>query len=277
MIMIVMTFFSMILLGGSGWVKKKGQGYLKLNQFWVQTSGGYFNSDGVLDPMRMSSLFTSSLYGELGAGQKLSFEFYLPFYSRNELMISDDMGNISFEEGIGGFGDINLGLKQSLVEEESVALSLTYMVSIPTGITQGGTDGTLFTGDGDLNGLIKSDVGIPFGFGKIGGYVNANLGYNFRTQNFSDELWYGSELGLTAFESGFWLIARMMGISATQKGTTPGGIPFAGNVSFTNYSVEASMLLNKEIGISANYVGNISGSDVLITPAFNFGVFYEFR
>ena len=265
------------LIAGSGWVKKKKQHYLKLNQFWVQTAGGYFDQEGLLDPMRMASLYTTSLYGEIGTGEGISIEFYVPIYSRNVLAISDDMGNMASKESIGGIGDVNFGLKQSILAKDHLAISMSYMVSIPLGVTQGGSDGTLFTGDGDLNGLVKCDIGVPFGLGKIGGYINGNIGYNLRSQNFSNELWYGSELGISFLENNVWIIGRLVGIEATQSGSSSSGIPFASNVSFLNYSVETAYYLNSDYGISAGYVGNVNGSDVLITPAYNVGFFYDLK
>ncbi|MEM7162116.1 MAG: hypothetical protein AAF487_06690 [Bacteroidota bacterium] len=266
-----------ILFAGSGWVKKKGETYIKLNQNWVQSIGGYFDSEGNFDPQRESSLFTTSFYTESGLGENLSFEMNLPLFTSNRLIITDEMGNETLNESIGGIGDVNLGIKQSLVKKDYFAMSMTYTLGVPLGSVSGGTDGTLFTGDGELNGMIRTDIGIPFGFGEFGGYFNANLGFNFRGNVFSDELLFGSELGISAFKSRFWLISRIVGIEAVQSGQTSNGNPFAGNVSFINYSVEGDMYLGERLGLSVNYVGNISGADVLITPSYNIGVFLDIK
>jgi len=262
---------------GSGWVKKKGETYLKLNQYWVTSQGGYFDADGVLDPFRQSSLFTTSLYGETGLSEGWSFEFYVPLFSTNTLSISDEMGNEIFTDKISGIGDLNLGVKQLLVNQDAFALSATYMLGLPLGLNSGGDDGTLFTGDGELNANFRLDAGIPFGLGKFGGYFNANVGYNMRSTIFSNEFAFGTELGLSAFESKFWIITRLNGIEATKTGANTEGNLFASNVNFVNYSVEANMYLSNELGLSVNYVGNVSGANVLITPAYNVGLFLDLK
>ena len=276
-LLIVVLTISLSANAGSGWVKKKGETYLKLNQFWVQSDRGYFDANGVFDPLRRSSLFTTSLYGESGLGERWSMEFFVPIYTRHTLTTLDEMGNEVSKDAIGGIGDVNFGLKQSIVNNSNFAFSATYTIGLPLGVTGGGEDATLFTGDGELNAMLRLDAGVPFGFGKVGGYFNLNAGYNLRSQIFSDEFLFGTELGISVFESKLWLIGRIIGIEATQSGTNADGNVFASNVNFVNYSVEANLYLNERLGISSNYTGNVSGSTVLISPAYNVGFFYDIK
>ena len=270
--------FSSVLFAGSGWVKKKGQTYYKLNQSWVSSSF-YFNSLGVLDASLSSTLFTTSFYMESGLGDNWSLELYVPFYTRHTLTREIAQGSeVVFDDALSGLGDINFGVKNSLLNKDFMSLSATFMLGVPLGTTREAEDGFLFTGDDELNGMVKLDMGIPFGSKNFAGYFNTNVGYNLRGQNFNNELGYGAELGLSAMESKFWLISRINGIRA-MKGTSgeQQASVFASNVNFLNYSIEADIYMTEKLGLSVNYVGNISGNDILIAPTYNVGFFYDVK
>ena len=274
---VVFVIATLKVHAGSGWVKKQGETYYKLNQSWV-SSISYFNSLGALDPTLKSSLFTTSFYMESGVGDKWSLELYVPLFVRHTLERNmATTSEMEFEDAISGIGDVNFGAKYALINKGLVAVSSTFTAGIPLGTSRESEDGFLFTGDQELNAMVKLDAAVPFGNKTFGGYFNVNAGYNLRTQNFANEVWYGTELGISAMESKFWLIGRINGIEAMSGSSDQMGNAFESNVSFLNYSIEGDIYMTEKLGLSVNVVGNISGNDILIAPSYNVGFFYDVK
>jgi len=197
-----MLVFSLDAFAGGGWVKSDGYGYYKLGQAWVSDLG-YFSGDGDFASGLETTLLTTSLYAEHGVGKGVSLEGYLPIFVRHSVdgIITEEMEDVQFSDAVNGIGDANLGLRVQLMKKDFFAWSGTFTLGLPLGSPTLGERKNLFTGDGEFNQLIRTDVSAPFGGDKVGGYVTAYTAVNLRAKNFSNEWWYGFEVGVSALES----------------------------------------------------------------------------
>ncbi len=265
-------------IAGGGWVKQKGFGYYKLSQAWVSSEGYFSGADGY-SPGLNSQLLTTSLYFEHGLGKGVSLEAYLPIYIRHSIegTILQDSTELSVNDAAGGIGDTDIGLRFRLYQSESINVSGTVKLGLPTGGIEKGDRGNLFTGDGEFNQLFRVDASVPFGTKKIGGYATAYLGYNNRNEPFSPEVHYGFEAGVSTAESRLWLIGRLLGIHAADDEAREFSNGFTQSMSFTNFMVEAAFYMDEEIGFSVSYTGSVSGNVLLVAPQYTVGLFMDVR
>ena len=275
----IATCFSLSMSAGGGWVKSKGQGYYKLNQTWVESMGYFTGGDGY-SPRLNSQLFTTSFYMEHGLGKNFSMEVYLPLYVRHtvEGMIVEDGENLIVDDAAGGIGDANFGLRTSLYSSDFLNISGSLTLGLPLGSATLGERNNLFTGDDEFNQLLRTDFSIPWGGKKVGGYSTVYVGFNNRSRNFTNELWYGAEAGISALDSKLWLIGR---INAIEAGDTGSEMEFTNNftqsMSFTNYMVEAAFYMDPRTGLSVSYTGSLSGNVLLVAPVYSVGLFFDLR
>lgn len=272
---LLMSIVSLSAFAGGGWVKNKGQGYYKLGQTWVSDMG-YFAGEGIFSESLNTDLFTTSFYMEHGLDKGLSVELYLPFYTRHSVTGSYVENEISreFNESVGGLGDMNVGLRWKMMEKGLLNWSGTFTLGLPLGNPERGQRGNLFTGDGEFNQIIRTDMSAPFGGKTIGGYANVYGGFNNRSGLFMNEWLYGAELGLSAIDSRLWLIGRYNAIDVIgQQDASVSPNTFAASATFATYSASLSFLVTEKVGISFDYTGLASGEIQLVDAAYAGGVF----
>ncbi len=278
LIILLLLLFTKDTLAGGGWIKEKGKGYYKLSQAWV-SSEGYFSGAEGYSPDLNSSLLTTSFYMEHGLGQGVSLEVYLPFYIRHtvEGTLIEDSDELIVEDAYGGIGDLDIGLRFQLFKSDLLNFSGTVKMGIPTGATDKGERGNLFTGDGEFNQLLRVDASVPFGNKKVGGFVNTYLGYNNRQAPFSNEVHYGIESGVSTAHSRLWLIGRLLGINAGNEDEREFTNGFTQSMSFTNFMIEAAFYADDKYGFSVSYTGSLNGNVLLVAPQYSAGLFIDIR
>ena len=269
------------LLAGGGWPQQKGRGYFKLSEWWIRADQHYTDF-GSIDPNVTNGLFNTSLYGEYGFTDKLTGVLYFPLFSRALFnnTVSGTTGEVLMPgEAINGIGDVDISLKYGLVQKGSFALSATILFGLPLGEDNGGSEGTLQTGDGEFNQLLQFDAGLGFKIGKVDAYSNAFIGVNNRTQGFSDEFRYGFEIGANLFNNKFTPIMRVYGVQSFNNGTLPseatGTTIFANNTEHFTIAPEINYNINNQWGVSAGISKAISGKLIYANTAFNVGVFVK--
>ena len=263
---------------GGGWIKEKSKGYYKLSQAWV-SSEGYFSGENGFSPRLNSSLLTTSFYMEHGLGQGVSLELYAPFYIKHRVegVIEVDSVDLNIDDGIGGFGDTDIGLRFQLYKSDLLNVSGTVRLGLPTGGTAKGDRENLFTGDGEFNQLMRVDASLPFGNKKVGGFLNTYAGFNNRQTPFNDEVHFGIETGISTAQSRLWLIGRITGIRAGKGNATEFTNGFTQSNSFTNYMVEAAFYMDDNLGFSVSYTGSIDGNVLLVASVYNAGIFLDIQ
>ncbi len=265
------------------WTKKKGKGYYKLSA-WSLTSDQHYTDTGAIDPNATRGYFNLNFYGEYGITDKLDVIAYIPFFSRtyqNE-QVSGTTGQVLQEgEALNGIGDSDIAVRYGILNTGKLALSGTLKFGLPIGDDSGGSDGSFQTGDGEFNQLAQLDFGIPFKVKDLNAYGKTYLGYNNRTQGFSDELHFGAEAGISFLKSKLWVIGRLNAVQSLQNGdlsaqNTQGSI-FANNIEYTSVAGEVAYYLTKKLGVSFTFASTIDGRIIYASPTYSGGVFLDIK
>lgn len=266
------------------WNKGKGNGYYKLSGWYLQADE-HFTDTGDKEHNLTRSQFNVSLYGEYGITDKLDVIAYVPFFTRateNDEISATTKQKISEGESFNSFGDIDLGFRYGIFKNDKYALSATLKLGIPTGDPEGGSDGSFQTGDGEFNQLLQADFGTSFSLGKTPSYAKLYLGYNNRSEGFSDEIKSGLELGLNFLQNKLWVIARADFLQSTNNGslnaiTASSGSIFANNIEYTSIGVEAAYYITKKLGASLNFTSAVSGRLIYAAPSVSGGIFLDIK
>jgi len=280
-IIIVILFSINIVSAGGGWPQPKGSGYFKLFQWWT-VSDQHFTDTGELDPNVTNGIFNTGIYGEYGFTNRITGIAYVPFYSRayfNNTVSNTTGETITPGESINTFGDSELGIKYGLITNGPIALSGTVKFGIPLGNSSGGSAGNLQTGDGEFNQSLTLDVGKGFKLGKMEAYANAYLGYNNRTNGFSDEILYGFEAGATFLNKKLFAVARFIGVQSTNNGVSNdvsnSTSIFANNSEHFSFIPEVAYNVNEKWGFSASIGTALAGRLIFANPSYSVGVFVK--
>ncbi|MEM1357609.1 MAG: hypothetical protein AAGF89_05395 [Bacteroidota bacterium] len=270
-------------LAAGPWPKPKGKGYFKLYEWWTQFDQ-HFTSNGELDPNATLGLYNTSFYGEYGLTDRLTGVINLPLFSRSTInaQISGTRGNvITPGDAFNGIGDTDLALRYALsAPGAALPISATLTFGLPVGEEAGGEQGNLQTGDGEFNQMLTLEVGKSISFGNTTScYVSALVGFNNRTEGFSDEFRYGLEGGIGIGHGKLWLIGRMQGSESFMNGETAATNPttsiFSNNAEYLSLGGEVNYYLSDKLGFSAGVATAISGRIIAAAPAFSVGVFVD--
>lgn len=283
--LILLFILPFSLFAGGGWTQRKGGAYYKVSQWWVVASKHYTSSGGV-DPNVTTGIYNTSLYAEYGITDKITGIAYLPFFSRNvrnaEISATNGMV-ISPGEAINSVGDADVGIKYKLNGPESkFAIAGTLQFGLPLGNNAGGSDGSLQTGDGEFNQMVKLDVSRSFSIKGVNAYANVYAGFNNRTKNFSDEFRLGGEIGAGFLNNRIWGIYRVDMVESLQNGLSSaegsnGVTIFANNTEFVAYTYEVAGYITEKIGISGSYSGAYSARLIFASPSYSVGVFLDLK
>jgi protein XagA len=266
----------------SQWTKGKGNGYYKLSA-WSLVADQHYTNSGSIDPNATRGNFTLSFYGEYGLSQKLDAITYIPLLTRiyQNSQVSGTNGNvIQAGEAVNSIGDIDVGLRYSLLKNNHFALSTSFKLGLPTGKDKAGGDGSFQTGDGEFNQLLTLDAGISYQFFNKPVYTKVLIGFNNKTQGFSDEFHYGIETGVK-FWNKLWVLARLNSVKSFKNGNlstqNSQGSIFANNIEYVGVGVETAYYITSKLGITLNYTGAISGRIIYARPSISGGVFLDIR
>ncbi|NQY06906.1 MAG: hypothetical protein HRT68_12150 [Flavobacteriaceae bacterium] len=280
-LLLMMLFITSVSFGQ--WSRKKGNGYYKLSA-WYLEADQHYTDQGIIEPNATRGQLNINFYGEYGLSEKWNIIAYVPFFSRtyqNDILSGTTGELITPGEDLNSIGDVNLGIRYGILQNSNVALSATLKFGIPTGNDSGGSNGSFQTGDGEFNQLIQADLGVPFTLGQTSFYTKIYLGFNNRTQDFSDELRSGLEIGGNFFKKKVWLIGRLDTLQSLQNGSlsaqTAQGSIFANNLEFTSIGGEVAYYITDKLGVSFNYTSAVSGRIIYAAPSFSGGVFLDIK
>ena len=200
--------FSCQFMSHAQWLEKKGNGYLKLSAWALEANQHYTNS-GAIDPNATRGTFSLSLYGKYGLSKNWDVIAYIPFYVKtyqnHQVSLVTNETLAEGEENT-SFGDMNIGVEYRLFKKSKHAFSTTLTLGIPSGDSNGGSDGSYQTGDGEFNQELRFNAGTSFKVSKHPFYAKGFLGFNNRTEGFSDELKFGFETGTGLFKNRLLLL-----------------------------------------------------------------------
>lgn len=267
----IIFFFLFAVLSWSNitaqaWTKEKGKSFLKLD-FTSLTGNRIFDDKSEVVEFQDYSFNTFSLYGEYGITDKFTVVSYIPFLQTNTLKESAS----GPEASNAGFGDVDIALRYALVKNK-FPLTLTLLLGIPTGEYVDPNE--LFTGDGEFNQMLK----IASGAGADKWWVQGGIGYNNRSENFSDEIRYDAEFGYKFLNKKLLTMLKLGGVSPLDNGTaatTKTGL-FSNNVAYFSPAIELMYFIKPNFGLTLRGAGAGAGArNVQATPSLSFGVFLE--
>ena len=264
------TVFTIALLAGfilqsfptyaGGWTHPRGKGYFKLNEQLIR-SDSYFQPSGDKVDITDQSRYTTSLYGEFGLVDRLTLVGYIPFYQR----ISEDRPGSDSKTGT---GDWELGARIGLLTNRATVVSLQVMAGLPLGDSFSEQEVGLFTGDGEFNQLISLQVGHSLW--PTPGYLKAEIGFNNRESDFSDELRY-------ALEAGF-MVGERIGVSGWIRGVKALGTGDEWTVNdqqYVSFGPEINFYITSNAGITAGVTKYTGAHNLLNAPAWDIGIFLK--
>ncbi|WP_425392670.1 hypothetical protein [Ekhidna sp.] len=283
--LIALLALPMLSFAGGGWTKPKGEAYYKVSQWWVVAAKHYTGTGGT-DPNITTGIFNSSIYGEYGITDRITGIVYFPFFSRtyrNEQVSGTNGMVTSPGESVNSIGDTDIAIKYGISKPGSkFVFAGTLLFGLPLGNDSGGSDGSLQTGDGEFNQMIRFDLSKSFSVGKINAYANIYSGFNNRTKNFSDEFRAGGEVGGAFLNNKLWGIFRVDMVESLQNGLSSaegssGATIFANNTEFVAYTYEAAYYATEKLGFSASYSGAFSAKLIFAAPSYSVGVFLDLK
>ncbi len=280
-----LVFITNNLQAGGPWPQPKGKGYFKLSEWWIVFDQHYTDA-GKIDPNITTGIFNTTFYAEYGFTDRLTGILNAPLFSRNYMnnVVSATTNDILTPgEAVNSIGDFDVGLKYGLTAQGAkIPLSLSLILGLPTGKESAGSLKNLQTGDGEFNQIFQVDAGIGFKLGqKLPVYASGYVGFNNRSQGFSEEFRFGLELGAGLFDKKLWLIGRLNAVESFKNGdtaeTTTSTSIFANNTEFTGIAIEAAYYISPKWGVSASVAGAFRGEIIAAAPSYSVGVFYDLK
>ena len=163
-------------------------------------------------------------------------------------------------------------LRFGLIQNNPFVASLSLNLGFPTGQS----DSLPTSGDGEFNQLVKLELG--YGFQEFPLFANLELGFNNRTNSFSDEFRLNAQVGYT-FGKNLLVLLKSRNIYSLRNGdeaNISGGGIFSNNIEFTSFGPEV-LLFNVfgKFGLLANFFGAFRGANILAAPSFSVGIFLD--
>ena len=261
---------------GGGWPIPKGKGFFKLSQNAIR-SDGFFTPSGDIVDIPTTSIYITSLYGEYGITDRFGVIAYAPFFSRATLnrQALPNGDELAPGDEVNSLGDFDLSVKYGLITNKPIVLSTTLTIGLPFGNDMGGETRLLQTGDGELNIMLSVEASRSFNNGKS--YINTLVAFNNRSENFSDELRFGFEIGHRISDK-FSGALKVLSVNSLNNGSdleTPVNGIFSNNIEFLAITPEVSYNLNEKYGVSASVGFAASGKRVLASPNYSLGIFLK--
>ncbi len=259
----------------SGWTQKKGSGYFQLSTTIV-VADEYFEPGGNKIGITTMGDYTFSLYGEYGLTNDLTLFGSFPFIKRITLnKIEGRQTGFEFFPGDSktGISDFDIGLRYSIGRLGSTSFTAGVLLGVPIGDNE--QKNGLFTGDGEFNQQVFIGFGQSFNSPL---YMAGRLGYNNRTDGFSDEVRYNFEIGYR-ITNPLLVIMKARGVEtmrngrdALQSGTA--GL-FGNNQQYLTYGPEVIYSLTNNIGLNAGAYTATRAENVVSGISYKFGVYYK--
>ena len=254
-----------------GWPQPKGGYFLKLSEWWI-ASDQHFDMNGqVLNNTHEFGYYSTTLYAEYGLSNRFTGIIYFPFLNYTYSIPPSRVGKLS----AWATGDAEVGLKYALLYNKQIAVSIQFLIGIPSGKKPGDIIGGLHTGDGEWNETIRLDAGSGFRIGSNDGWWNLYGGFNIRSDDFADELLYGFESGLKLSNNKLTFIARIGGIESVGEGSQPVNPQslFSNKREYLSFAPEVIYHLSDAWGITAGVGTAFSGQNIFANPTFTLGIF----
>jgi len=288
-ILLFIGLLAQSVFAGGPWPRKKGSGYAQLSVTYLGYSK-FFNKEGGLTQLpRSVTDLTTQVYLEYGLTDRLTFTGNLPFkyVATSETLLPSDpvyfTDTTVFRDTLGagnmfGLNTVLMGFKYNIINKKivfSAGLNGEANVAKYDSLT------TLRTGP--LTFVINPYVSVGLSFGKF--FSLLDLGYRFRTNNYTDQVHFNYELGYSWNKKTYFIFAAN-GLIPLGKGgydnNVTSGYPIGrdlltslspNNQQFIGYGVKFIRKM-KKVHINAGVYSGF-GNMVAASLSYNLGVAYE--
>jgi hypothetical protein len=262
------------------WSRKQGSGFVQLGFSTIGYNKSYGDDSNkhILGAQVRDNVL--QVFVEYGLPAGFSVTTMVPF---KFLSVTPDVpGAVRVSNS--GPGDIDLTVRRTWLQEAGFALATELLFGVPVG-SRSDANG-LFLGDGEFNVSPRCVAGKSFY--PVPLYMTADLGFNFRTNNFSHDVPYGFELGYGFLDSRLYLILQISGRESISNNPT---LPFgstaaevtANALGLHGHNMEYLAIIAKlyfkateGIGISLSYATAAHGRNVAGGIVLAGGVLCEF-
>lgn len=262
------------------WPRAKGEGIVQLGFSTIGYSKVYNDRSDIISILADIRDNVLQLFAEYGTGAGVTIGATLPF--KFIAVTPSAAGVAKFSNS--GIGDVDVMIRKSLHESSGMILAGELVIGVPSG-SRSNTSG-LFLGDGELNVVSRLSFGTSFY--PVPAYGTADIGFSFRTNNFSHAVSYGLEAGFGFFESRLYVILQISGkeslsntptlqAGASVAETAANGMGLHGNnLEFLAIVPKLYYKATETIGIAVSYATALHGRNVAGGAVLAGGVLYEF-
>ncbi|MCB0736821.1 MAG: hypothetical protein KDC92_04850 [Bacteroidetes bacterium] len=188
---LLFSLLSFSLFAGGGWINEKGHGFAMLSQRYIGGSFYAFNNASIYTTP-LAGVYTTNLYAEYALTNKVEISTFFPFLTGAFMQAgTDELGAVYPEDAAFGLGDMDVAIKYGLLSG-GLNLAVSGLFGLPLGDNQAGETNRLMLGDGEFNQMIKLDASVGLGAKWYGTFM---VGFNHRTQGFSEEFHSSLEIG----------------------------------------------------------------------------------
>jgi hypothetical protein len=272
--LILLLFFTIDAQAGGGWSQPKGKGFFKLGQSAI-VAGSYFSPSGDFLDITTTSLYTSSVFLEYGLTDRLTGIVYMPYFVRSTINRLETPNGDLVQEGdeLNAIGDADVTIKYGLIQNSTYVLSAGLTLGLPLGEASGGDSQLLQSGDGEFNQMVTLELSRGF---SSGWYATILAGFNNRSNNFSDEIRYGGEIGYA--KGKFIPILKIYGVAPLLNGDdlgVPNNGVFSNNIQYLSITPEVLYDINGKFGLTAAIGLAAMGKRLLAAPNFMGGIYWK--
>ncbi|OWY24445.1 hypothetical protein C7N43_29740 [Sphingobacteriales bacterium UPWRP_1] len=262
------------LLAG-GWTREKGKGYAQLGGSYIGYNSLFVNGSETLNlPFTVTDI-TLQGYAEYGITRNLTVIGWLPFKIANNT-IRTDTAVVVLPESVGNLnalGNIGLAARYQLARSGIFVVAAQLKADLPTARYQ--------TATGLRSGYSALGIAPALQAGASGNrwYAAAELGANFRTNNYSTQIIGSIEGGYRIVKS-FYLGGVIELLNSLENGSYVDGNSvntglYLNNQEYVSFGLKAWTKIAKGFGINAWAFGAFSGSLVAKAPAIGGSIYYE--
>ncbi len=272
LLILIFLFITSTEFFAGAWTQKKSSGYFQLGSQLLSAKKAY-DADGNKFSIPDFNDITINFYGEYGLTNNFTVIANIPFYRSLKF---DGLLPAGEEVSKTGISDSHLGVKIKLKEFSQNVLSVTAMLGIPLGERNDSTG--LWTGSEEWNQMVMINFGRSFY--PLDFYLSSSVGYNNRTNGFSDEIRYSLEGGYFVIKNKLLLILRLGGVASLKNGSlgNVSGVAglYANNQNFLAYGPEVHYSITNKIGLIAKFESGAMVKNAPSAIAYGFGIFFKY-
>lgn len=272
--MLAFLLLATVSVSAGPWLPGKGKGFVQVGFSGLFYDAVFGPNGSELNAFRNTSDVTLQLYGEYGLGEKWAIRGVLPYKILTTGPSTNVAANPAPAGTLTGIGNIGLGLKRAVLDgpvKVSVgvdALANTFTNNDRLGLRTG------------YEGFTVTPY-ISVGSGGSRTYYFAEVGYGFMSQNYSNFLKLGGELGYKLLPR-LWVAGTLDFRVPSKNGlfTNTEAYQFTAtyvnNQQFLGVGLKASYdLVPDKFGINASLIGAVAGENVPFSRSYNAGIYYK--